>query len=314
MNSISNVNPVSLRPPVPTGECLEKWQPAFTISSTIPSHILLKQKKVAIAAYAPSTRNTYGTGLLKYHSFCDIIALPEINRTPCTTTIISGFITYLSGNYSKSAITSFIAGVKVWHAVNSITFDIDDKIVSTLLRGAARLQPPPQSCRLPLTLIELEQILQNVNLENPEQVAFAACLTTTFFCCARLGEFTVLNVKSFNPKKHITISNVSFQHDRYFNKVTAFTIPHTKVSITGETVFWAKQKLTVDPQTFFFLYLKMNEPRPHEHLFSFKTYNKKIPMTRSIFLRNLNMASTKAKVQIHSGHSIRIGATLEYLL
>ena len=314
VNSISNLRTSLLRPNVPAHRRLEKWLPAVHINANLPPELLLKQKQLAINAFAHSTKSTYGSALLKYHTFCDVIALPELNRIPCNTVIISGFITYLSGNYSKSSIVNFIAGVRAWHIVNNIPFDVDNNIINTLLRGAGRIQPIPQSKRPPLTMEHMEKVILQLNLNNAEQLAVAACLTTSFFCCARLGEFTVPTVKAFNPKEHITIMDVSFQHDRSLNKVTAFHLPKTKTSNTGETVFWAKQNSIVDPQYLFLLHLQTNEPQPEEHLFSFLTPRGKIPMTRNIFLRNMQIASQKAQLPVLTGHSIRIGATLEYLL
>ena len=71
--------------------------------------------------------------------YCDTIALPEVYRAPCTTNIVAGFITFLSGSYSKSAISNFLAAVRAWHTVNMIAYDIDDKIIQNLLRGATRI-------------------------------------------------------------------------------------------------------------------------------------------------------------------------------
>lgn len=237
-----------------------------------------------------------------------------MNRAPVNTTIIAGFITYLSGFYSKTSIINFVSAVKAWHIVNLIPIDLNDKIISTLIKGAANIQPLPLPKRKPLQVDELAKILENLNTQIPEQAAVAACLTTVFFSCARLGEFTVNNRKDFNPNSHITISNVSFQHDRYFNKVTAFRIPRTKTTPNGETVFWAAQKHSVDPQRFLFIHLQINEPVPGSHLFSFRTHNSLIPMTRAIFLRNVKLAAEKAGIEFSHGHSLRIGATLEYLL
>lgn len=288
--------------------------PAFVVRSPLSLELNQKQKTLALSAFAASTRSTYGTGLFKYHCFCDSIQLPEINRAPCTTTIIAGFITYLSGHYSRTSINNFIAGVKAWHVVNLIPYDVDDKTISILLRGAERIQPLPLPKRQPLSLEQLCQIIEQLNLNNCEQAAFAACITTTFFSCARLGEFTVPSLNAFNPQVHITVSGISFHHDRFFNHVTAFKIPRTKTTTTGELVFWAAQKSPCCPAAMLHNHLKLNEPSAQNHLFSFKTHNKRIPMTRSIFMRNLKTASIKANIPLHSGHSLRIGATLEYLL
>ena len=314
VNLASNINPLVLRPNVPSHQRLEKWLPAYSLVSHLPDQLLQKQKHLALSSFAPSTLSTYGSGLAKFHVYCDTIAIPEINRTPCSTMLLEGFITFLSGTYSKTTIINFLAAVKAWNFVNFIPVDINEKYLQTLLRGAARVQPMPLPRRKPLTIKQMQRILQNLDITTNEQAAVATCLTTTFYACARLGEFTVRTVSEFSPKNHITINNVSFQHDRFFNKVTAFSIPRTKTTVTGEVVFWAKQNNATDPQLFFFNHLSLNEPGPKDHLFAFKTHSKKVPMTRNIFLRNIQLAAKKGNVEFTSGHSIRIGATLEYLL
>ena len=303
-----------LRPNVLALERLEKWLPAVAIRTSIPDDLLNKQKQLALSSYAQSTKATYGTGLLRFHEYCDTIALPETSRTPASTTIIAGFITYLSGRYSKTAINNFIAGVKAWHVVNNLHVDLDNNLIQTLLRGAARVQPLPLPRRQPLTTEQLEKILHKLDINLPEHAAVAACLTTTFYSCSRLGEFTVSTPNAFDPNLHITISGVSFQRDRFFNRVTAFKLPRTKTSITGETVFWAAQNNASNPLFYLLNHLRINENTPSEHLFAFKNKGSKTPLTRNNFIRNVKNSASKAGLVFNSGHSLRIGSTLEYLL
>lgn len=183
-NSSIPIDPSLLRPNVLALERLDKWLPALAVRTTIPSALAAKQRQLALSAFAKSIRSTYSTGLAKYHQYYDTIMLPEINHTPTSTTIIAGFVTYLSGAYSKTAITNFIAGVKAWHLINNLQYDVDDKLLQTLLRGAARVQPLPQPRHRPLTTVELEKILKNLDISQHKQAAVAACLTTCFYSCA----------------------------------------------------------------------------------------------------------------------------------
>ncbi|PAV18313.1 reverse transcriptase ribonuclease h [Pyrrhoderma noxium] len=280
----------------------------------ISQYSLQKQKKLALQAFASSTLSTYGTGLARYYDYCNTINLPEVHRAPCSTETVGGFIAFLSGTYSRTTINNFLAAIKAWHNVNLLPYNVNDNIINTLLCGALRMQPLPRPKREPITMDYLTRILKQLNLSNPEQAAVASCLTTVFYCCARLGEFTVPSFKAFNAQNYITISGVSFQKDRYFNKVTAFRVPHTKTSPNGETLFWASQNSETNPQFFLLNHLQVNEPKPHEHLFAFKTHNGKLPLTRNIFLRNIKFTSEKANIPFLTGHSLRIGSTLEYLL
>lgn len=51
-------------------------------------------------------------------------------------------------------------------------------------------------------------IRQHLDLNKPLHTVVYACLTTAFYCSARLGEFTMIRPKDFNPGWHIKRSDV----------------------------------------------------------------------------------------------------------
>ena len=68
-------------------------------------------------------------------------------------------------------------------------------------------------------------------MDNPEHVATFSCLTTTFFCVARLGEFTVKNLAYFDPQSDVKPSDVWKETDRNGLVMTVFRLPRTKTSL-----------------------------------------------------------------------------------
>ena len=61
--------------------------------------------------------------------------------------------------------------------------------------------------------------------------------------------------------------------------------------------------------------LSVNRPADDEHLFAYThTDGSRRPLSRGIFLARLRKAAIDAGVEALSGHSFRIGGTLEYLL
>ncbi|KAF9226526.1 hypothetical protein BS17DRAFT_794022 [Gyrodon lividus] len=99
-----------------------------------------------------------------------------------------------------------------------------------------------------------------------------------FFTAAQMGKFTVSNLNTFNPSKHI-----STQWDHQGLEVTNFHLPCTNATLQGgEDVNWAKQEGPADPQE------AMNT--------------------------HLHVASKTAGITPSKGHGIRIGSTLKYLL
>jgi hypothetical protein len=184
------------------------------------------------------------------------------------------------------------------------------------LDGAAILAPPSSKRpkRTPMTLDTISSLATRFDLSKPLDAAVFACLTTTFFSAARLGEFTLTALKSFNPNQHVKPSDVLQKQDRNGLQVTVFSLPRTKCSITGEEVFWAAQEGVFDPQAALKNHLTVNNPPADQPLFAWRHPNGIRPLTRSEFLKRINLAASELGLDSLKGHGIRIGATLEYLL
>ncbi|KIJ10176.1 hypothetical protein PAXINDRAFT_86448, partial [Paxillus involutus ATCC 200175] len=99
-------------------------------------------------AWADSTKETYGSGLLAFHIFCDHKSIPESDRTPTIPSVISAFISALVGSYSGSAVSNYVSGIKVWHTVHGLKWTLNDSETDALLKAASSLAPP-QSRRPP---------------------------------------------------------------------------------------------------------------------------------------------------------------------
>ena len=299
--------------------CLNKdrirlWIPASSSAHTLPLALHNKKLHVLLSSVRESTRNTYGTGLACYHLFCDKYKLPWSNRAPASPELISAFVAYLAGHYSASSINNYLSGVRLWHLVHSQPWRINQTELHSLLRGARLLQPQPKQQRQPLLLKDIQAIMQKLELDKPLPAAAFACLTTTFFSCARLGEFTILTLKSFNPNKYITPNGVSVIQDIKGESTTTFHLPQTKTNPFGENVYWKSQPFSCDPEKALINHLVVNKPLPHHHLFSYKVKGKHRPLTRNAFLVTIKEAAQKAGIAFHFGHSLRIGGTLEYLI
>jgi hypothetical protein len=186
-----------------------------------------------------------------------------------------------------------------------------------MLKGARKSTPEALKLpkRQPLLVEDILAVRDHLNLALPLDAAFFACLTTTFFTAARLGEFTVKNLSSFNAEAHIKITDVQRGVlDRSGNEVTTFHTPQTKTVRGGETVFWARQEGRADPDLALTNHIEVNQPPPMAHLFAYRHDNAYRPLTKAIFLARLKKALNDAKRPIKHGHNIRISATLEYLL
>ena len=93
-----------------------------------------------------------------------------------------------------------------------------------------------------------------------------------------------------------------------------FRLPRTKCSIDGEDVFWAKQDGIYDPQAALSNHFSVNKPPKDQPLFSWRHPNGLRALTKSEFLKRINLAALELGLDSFKGHGIRIGAILEYLL
>ena len=269
-----------------------------------------------LASWDDSTRSTYGAGLLIFHVFCDRRDTPEADRAPASPDLIKIFIATIAGAYSAKTISNYVSGIRAWHKLHGLAWGLEGSDFETLIRAAQKKAPPSskRSQRQPITPSYIEKIRAQLDLTTPRHAAAYACLTTAFYTAARLGEFTVPNLKDFNPARHAKPADVRDEIDRNGNRITVFTLPRTKTKIEGEDVFWAAQEGPTDPKAAWENHLAVNAPPPGSHIFAYRHADTHRPLTKPEFMKIMRSAALQAALQPFQGHSIRIGATLEYML
>ena len=117
--------PSPLRPHCLARELLRRWRLSLNVSSC---HLLVELApeelervfNVMSNAWAESTRESYSSGILVYHVFCDVRNIPEESRAPANQTTITSFIVSLAGSYSGSAISYHINSIRAWHILHSL--------------------------------------------------------------------------------------------------------------------------------------------------------------------------------------------------
>lgn len=229
------------------------------------------------------------------------------------------FLACIAGSYSGSAIRNYFFGVRAWHLVQGLPWQMDDNEMEVILRGAERLAPKTskRKKRQPYTVEYMEKLRAVMDLADPFDAAVFACLTTIFWSGARVGEFTIANLRSFDPSLHIQPKHVRPDCDRQGNAVMTFFIPHTKCVAEGESVQWARQEGVLDPEAALENHQTVNNPPEDGPLFAYR-YNRSKDgyraLTKPKFVGRLHEAAKLAGLEPLQGHGIRIGSTLEYLL
>ncbi|KAJ7217334.1 hypothetical protein GGX14DRAFT_358138 [Mycena pura] len=315
------LQPSPLRPLCLAGERLYKWRPVVSREArlaltAIPEADLIRTTNVITHAFAPSTLDTYGSGILFYHCYCDARRIPEAERAPASSDLIAAFAASAAGMYAGGTVENYVAGVRAWHIIHGVPWIPNKAEFDAIIRGATALQPRSSSRRKrqPYTVETIAVILTHLNLNIPLDAATAACLTTGFYSCARIGEITVKTLQSFDPAVHVKPSDVRYETDPQGLRMTVLAIPRTKSNASGEDIFYAAQRGITDPEAAFQNHLRVNEPPPHLHLFAYKHKNSHRALTKSTFITRVHKALKAAKLQPLQGHGIRIGATLFYLL
>jgi hypothetical protein len=226
------------------------------------------------------------------------------------------FLAQLVGAYSGSAAQNYVAGLRVWHVVHRLPWTVDEQQISTLLQAATLRAPPTshQSKKKPYTTEALSHIIQRLSPNVALDAAVASAATILFYALGHVGELTVPRQDGFRENQHVQISSLTHNVDRYWNRVTSVHIPRTKVSVTGETVCWAKQEGPTDPDAALANHCRVNNPQPGEHLFAYLANGKRLPLTKRAFLTRITAAAKTARVEGQKGHAFRVGGTLEYLL
>lgn len=267
---------------------------------------------------ASGTRETYGCGLLVFHVFCDVRNIPESQQGPTSSVLLLAFIANCAGLYSGKTLENYFYGVHAWHFLHGLDWCVDHTQISAALTRAAHLAPPASKWpkRDPLTIDIIAKLHSILNLALPLDAAVYACLVTSFFLLAWLGEVTVRSLATFDPSLHVKVSDIRYTQDRHGAKVTVLYLPRTKMSSTGEDIYfaWQQGSLRVDPLSALSNHLQVNSLLPSDALFSWKHKNGHWPLTRSEFLCWLDHTSASIGVTGLKGHGIRIGGTLEYLL
>ncbi|KAJ3975911.1 hypothetical protein EV361DRAFT_886294 [Lentinula raphanica] len=204
----------------------------------------------------------------------------------------------MAGNYAGTSVKNYVNGIRAWHIIHGIEWNIDQNTLDTMIKGAERLRPvhSRQEKRHPFTVSYITQILTDFNPTDPFDVACAACLTTSFYCIARVGELTVLRLQAFSPDQHITPMNIRRATDRNGFETTVLHVPRTKSSqIEGEDLYFSKQLGSTNPELLLQNHLALNRPEPSEHLFTYShgpaRKPTRRPLTKAAFLQRVQKAA-----------------------
>ncbi|KAJ7658627.1 hypothetical protein DFH06DRAFT_1044561 [Mycena polygramma] len=271
---------------------------------------------VLLAAWSDGTIETYGSGVLSYHVYCDSKHVLESQRAPASPTLIAGYLSTMAGIVSGGTLANYVAGVRAWHIIHGARWAMEKAELDALLKAADALTPPSskRKPRLPYTPEILCLLRPHFNLDIPLDASIWSNITTLFYSTSRGGEFTVKNLTAFNPAIHVKRSDVTDVVDRNGLRLKDFFLPRTKSAAHGEHVNWAKQNGPSDPEAALANHFRVNDPPRNGALFAYRHGAGHRPLTRAALDKRLKQAFKDAGLDPLLIHGIRIGSTVEYLL
>ncbi|KIK73823.1 hypothetical protein PAXRUDRAFT_177402, partial [Paxillus rubicundulus Ve08.2h10] len=185
--------PSPLQPACAARDRLKMWKPTLhpnhslhTFRTIIQESDLSQIKDVIAHAWAESTKESYGSGLLVFHVFYDAKSIPDSDRAPASSELISFFISSLTGQYSGGMVANYLQGVRMWHIMHRLGWSNNDMEIEALLKVAVTLAPTSSKHkpREPYMVDIFGLMRDNLNLADPADAAVFANLTTTFWCTA----------------------------------------------------------------------------------------------------------------------------------
>ena len=140
---------------------------------------------------APSTRQTYTSGINSYLQFCSQF---NITPYPASSLTLQFFCTHLAQHVSYKSIKVYLAGIRLAHLELGYSDPTSSEPLRLVVRGIRRLQGDSTSLRrLPVTIDLLQTLKQQIRISNfspVEQRLLWAAFTTAFYGFLRVSEFT----------------------------------------------------------------------------------------------------------------------------
>jgi hypothetical protein len=152
------------------------------------SHELREQTRQAVyLGLKPTTRGTYGTGIMWYAEFMLENGVPKDGWLPMTFGLAQVWVTTKVGVLGRSAMANAIAAVHTWEKIKGVVSPFSAADIKNLLRTVDTHAPTRKAPRPPLRIRDLEAISGRMDLTSYFDYAFFACLVIIFFCTARVG-------------------------------------------------------------------------------------------------------------------------------
>ena len=307
-----------------------RWQTAHTYISSIQADCLKR----------------YSLAVSRWLAFAEESGVPPAERFPANSHALVDWIADLvcDKQFSKSYVSQHVDGLRFWHNLHLVPWDLDDAVRRQLMKGARVLAPPPADPRRGATVEDL-QAVADVLLEEaraapaelPKALAFMAAQSFAFFAIARIKDVTVgrqndakvtgrrlrpdesQTLRAFDPKYDASGANVTiYEESEELPPLVKIHLPWDKINKEKGVDIRAAEQSTLgkrlDPVSCMRKHLEANHPSAADPAFSYIGRNGKsrVKLTVGFFRKEVNRCLAARSRPPLAMHGFRIGGNNFY--
>ncbi|KAJ7872765.1 hypothetical protein B0H14DRAFT_2344578, partial [Mycena olivaceomarginata] len=197
----------------------------------------------------------YGSGLRKFHLFCDIFTIPEPLRLPAPFQVLHSFVLWAATEpdfvdpdicatavfepVALDTVKKYLSAVRAWHIAQGWPPPLFEEQLNQIywslsglenMQGATRKRP---MCP-PITIEMLKALKAVLILSDPFDACIWAMAVYAFWGMMRFGEVSVSSCNAFNSKKNLKRRDVFFGYDRNGKHHVCLNLPDAKTAKPGE--------------------------------------------------------------------------------
>ncbi|EPS94927.1 hypothetical protein FOMPIDRAFT_13446, partial [Fomitopsis schrenkii] len=301
--------PSPLRPPCRAEQRILLWTGVNQPPHSTIQHPAIEHLRHIGAMESLRDASAYGSGLRKFHLFCDIFSIAESDRLPASFEPVG-----------RDVIRKYLTAIRAWHLAQGWPAPLSSDQLSAIdfhLRGlerhvGARRVPP----RPPVTIHMLAALRADLNLNDPFDACVWAAAACAFWGLMRFGEVTVPSRAAFDGSKHIKRMDALSAYDVNGKLYARLDLPAAKTAKTGEiqSVYLVIQGPAVCPISALKNLTEVVPAGPADPLFSWRDRSGTVrPLVRDAALKRINSILREHGWGTSFGHSFRIGSAAFFL-
>jgi hypothetical protein len=265
------------------------------------------------SSWADSTVKRYSGTIKQFLRFCNAERVPEHLRFPANEFVLCAFAASSFGRHAGGTPRGRLSALKAWHTAHNVQWNGSTRLRYVL--NGVHNAAPPTTRRSPLPPINakmLSQLINNLDLTTPFDVAVAACAATAFWGQCRLGELLPPSLSFPSPIPLPTCND--FKRSVKNPQAYLLHLPQTKTHHHSQDVVLVDQQAPINPVSLIRTHIQLNAVPGDRHIFSFRTDQGLLPLTKAVFLHRCHAIWSALGYPRTTGHCFRIGGTTELLI